>query len=185
MKTFSDLMEGKKKNTITIYQLTRFGLSKIETKARYRRVGFLHSEAIVLDVFTPQRICFKKGVDDIKSSKWYDSGSLLSVNDYTGSFFADLSLAEEALEEMFELIRKKSYCEIYDTEVSKKFSKGDLVIYEDNDPNSKFIFHYAEDGKVYGISPRNGEMMNFTQSKTLLEHWKKIGNDILVGSKVQ
>jgi hypothetical protein len=61
MKTFSDLMEGKKKNTITIYQLTRFGLSKIETKARYRRVGFLHSEAIVLDDFPPERICFKKG----------------------------------------------------------------------------------------------------------------------------
>lgn len=119
MKTFSDLMEGKEKNTITIYQLTRFGLSKIETKARYRRVGFLHSEAIVLDAFPPQKICFKKGVDDIKSSKWYDSGSLLPVNDYTGAFFADLSLAEEALEEMFELIRKKSYCEIYGTEVSK------------------------------------------------------------------
>ena len=63
---------------------------------------------------------------------------------------------------------------LYDKEVKKKFSKGDLVIFEDEDPNTKFVFHYAENGLVYGQPVEGGKKMQFTTSRTLLSHWKKL-----------
>ena len=74
--------------------------------------------------------------------------------------------------EIKSLNEKKKH--LYDEEVRKKFSKGDLVIYEDEDQNSKFIFLYVKDGYIYGQSVKSGEKMEFTASKTLLYHWKKI-----------
>lgn len=74
--------------------------------------------------------------------------------------------------EIKSLKEKKKH--LYDEEVRKKFSKGDLVIFEDEDQNAKFIFLYVKDGHIYGQSVKSGEKMEFTASETLLYHWKKI-----------
>jgi hypothetical protein len=71
---------------------------------------------------------------------------------------------------------EKEKIRLYDKEVKKNFSRGDLVIYEDGDPSTKFVFDYVKNGKVYGRSLKSGEQMAFASSMTLIHVWKKIDN---------